>query len=213
MTLAEFLKSRNVTQREIARLVGVTPSAVSQWLSGQVRVRSSRARVVGGERERNAIALTAIPLGTPFLDPLVRVDDVGDAHPVLLERGDDRLDRGDRLGLLRRVGARDERDALAAKLARVESLEIVAADCEAETVTVNVESARGAVMCGRLGSLPCLAAVEDKLRAKLGLKPADGSASAPKLQDAVKDAVKDKVKDRASGRQCHSRSIRATISC
>jgi AsmA protein len=36
---------------------------------------------------------------------------------------------------------------------------------------------------------------EDKLRAKLGLKPADGSASAPKLREAVKDAVKDKVKD------------------
>jgi AsmA protein len=39
------------------------------------------------------------------------------------------------------------------------------------------------------------AAAEDKLRARLGLKPADGSASAPKLQDAVKDAVKEKAKE------------------
>ena len=36
--------------------------------------------------------------------------------------------------------------------------------------------------------------VEDKLKARLGLKAADGSASAPSVKDAAKDAVKDKLK-------------------
>jgi AsmA protein len=43
------------------------------------------------------------------------------------------------------------------------------------------------------------AAVEDKLRARLGIKPADGAASAPKLQDAVRDKVKDQLKDKLKG--------------
>ena len=40
---------------------------------------------------------------------------------------------------------------------------------------------------------------EDKLRARLGLKPTDGSASAPSLKDAAKDAAKDALKDQLKG--------------
>ena len=41
--------------------------------------------------------------------------------------------------------------------------------------------------------------VEDKLRARLGLKPADGSASAPTVKEAAKDAAKDALKNKLKG--------------